>query len=182
VAPIYSEDVLYALVGENFTFPVEIKQRIEEITWKKNKDKVAEQDGQTPPVYFAPLQSRSVLKENGNLTIFNLEKSDAGAYELHYWDSLNDGYLKFILEVLDPPSEPRISHSIQGDNLVLNCTSDFQRPVTYTWNLSNDPRSHQIQEFSIPIKNIDVTTKATCFITFSQTKKSSEISLIQCIS
>ncbi|NWQ62317.1 LFA3 protein, partial [Neopipo cinnamomea] len=181
VGPIFSEDV-FGIVGENFTFPVEIKQRIEEITWKKNKDKVAEWDGQNPPIYFIPLQGRSVLNENGNLTIFNLEKSDAGGYELQYWDSVNDTYLKFILAVLDPPSEPNISYSIKDDNLVLNCTSDFQRPVTYTWKLSNDPRSHWSQEFSIPINNIDATTKAICFITFSQTEKSSEISLIQCIS
>ncbi|NWU75998.1 LFA3 protein, partial [Onychorhynchus coronatus] len=182
VAPIYSEDVLFGIVGETFTFPVEIKQRIEDIIWSKNKDKVAEQDGKNPPIYFTPLQGRSELKENGNLTIFNLEKNDTGTYELHYWGSLPAGYLKFILTVLDPPSEPEISYSIRGDNLVLNCTSDFQRPVTYNWKLSNDPRSHQSQEFSIPIKNIDATKKATCFITFSQTEKSSEISLIQCIS
>ncbi|NWS22871.1 LFA3 protein, partial [Pachyramphus minor] len=181
VAPIYSEDV-FGIVGETFTFAVEIKQRIEEIIWKKNKDKVAERDGRNPPIYFTPLQGRSVLKENGNLTIFNLEKSDAGAYELYYWDSVKDHYLQFILAVLDPPSEPKISYSIKGDNLVLNCTSDFQRPVNYTWKLSYDPESHWSQEFSIPIKNIDATKKATCFITFSQMEKSSEISLIQCIS
>ncbi|KAJ7400374.1 SLAM family member 5-like isoform X3 [Pitangus sulphuratus] len=173
---------MFGVVGETFTFPVEIKQRIEDIIWKKNKDKVAERDGQKPPTYFPPLEGRSVLKENGNLTIFSLEKSDAGTYELHYWDSGNDGYLTFNLDVLDPPSEPKISHSIKGDNLVLNCTSDFPWPVTYAWKISNDPRSHWSQEFSIPVEDIDATKKATCFITFSQTEKSSEISLIQCIS
>ncbi|NXK38922.1 LFA3 protein, partial [Piprites chloris] len=180
VAPIYSEDV-FGIVGENFTFPVEIKQTIADITWKKNKDKVAERDGKNPPIYFTPFQGRSMLKENGNLTIFNLEKSDAGAYELHYWDPANEGCINFILAVLDPPSEPKINCSIKGDNLVLNCASDFPRPVTYIWELSDDQRSLWTQEFSIPIKNIDATKKATCFITFSQTKKSSEISLIQCI-
>ncbi|XP_064500537.1 lymphocyte function-associated antigen 3 isoform X1 [Pseudopipra pipra] len=178
---IYSEDV-FGIVGENFTFPVEIKQRIEDITWNKNKDIVAEWDGQDPPTYLTHLQGRSVLKENGNLTIFNLEKSDAGTYELVYRTSGKDGCLEFILEVLDPPSEPKINYSIKGDTLVLNCTSDFQRPVNYTWKLSNDPRSHWSREFSIPIKNIDATKNATCFITFSQTERSSEISLIQCIS
>ncbi|XP_027586174.1 lymphocyte function-associated antigen 3 isoform X1 [Pipra filicauda] len=181
LALIYSKDV-FGIVGENFTFPVEIKQRIEDITWNKNKDIVAEWDGQNPPTYLTHLQGRSVLKENGNLTIFNLEKSDAGTYELVYRTSGKDGCLEFVLEVLDPPSEPKINYSIKGDNLVLNCTSDFQRPVNYAWKLSNDPHSHWSQEFSIPIKNIDATKNATCFITFSQTERSSEISLIQCIS
>ncbi|XP_027537031.1 SLAM family member 5-like [Neopelma chrysocephalum] len=182
LALIYSKDVLSGIVGENFTFPVEIKQRIEDITWKKNKDIVAEWDGQNPPTYLTLLKGRSVLKENGILTIFNLEKSDAGTYELVFRTSGKDGYLEFILEVLDPPSEPKINWTTKGDNLVLYCTSDFQRPVNYTWKLGNDQGGPQSQEFSIPLKNIDATKNATCFITFSQTKRSSEISLIQCIS
>ncbi|NXG04351.1 LFA3 protein, partial [Sakesphorus luctuosus] len=177
VAHIHSEDQLFGIVGETFTFPVEINQRIEEITWKKNKDKVAEWEGQNTPIYFTPLHNRSTLKKNGRLTISNLEKNDAGTYELHYWDSRNDYNLKFILTVLDPPSEPKINWNIEGDNLVLNCTSDFQRPLNYTWKLSNDPQSHQGQEFSIPVQNVDATKNATCFIMFSQTKKSSEVSL-----
>ncbi|NXF70989.1 CD2 protein, partial [Sclerurus mexicanus] len=177
VAHIRSEDMLIGLVGETFTFPVEIKQRIEEITWTKNKDKVAVWERQNTPTYFTSLENRSVLKDNGCLTIFGLEKNDSGTYELHYWDSRNDHYLTFVLSVLDPPSEPKISWSIEGDNLVLNCTSNFQMPLNYTWKLSNDPHSHQGQEFSIPIENVDAMKKATCSITFSQTEKSSEISL-----
>ncbi|NXA07765.1 LFA3 protein, partial [Sapayoa aenigma] len=179
VAHIYCTDV-FGIVGETFTFPVEINQKIEEITWKKNKDKVAERDGQNTPTYFTPLQDRSRLEENGCLTIFNLEKNDTGAYELHYWDSLEDHYLNFVLTVLDPPSEPKISCSIRADILVLNCTSDFPRPLNYTWKFSNNPHTYQSQEISNPIKNFDDTEKATCFIAFSQTEKSSEISLIEC--
>ncbi|XP_071416257.1 lymphocyte function-associated antigen 3 isoform X3 [Pithys albifrons albifrons] len=182
LAHIHSEDQLFGIVGETFTFPVEIKQNIEEITWKKNKDKVAEWEGQNTPIYFTPLRNRSTLKKNGHLTIYNLEKNDAGTYELHYWDSQNEYNLKFILDVLDPPSEPKINWNIEGDNLVLNCTSDFKMPLNYTWKLTNDPQSHQSQEFSIPVKNVDATKNATCFITFSQTEKSSEISLFECIS
>ncbi|NWR91746.1 CD2 protein, partial [Furnarius figulus] len=176
IAHIHSEDV-FGIVGETFTFPVEIEQRIEEITWTKDKDKVAVWESQNTPTYFTSLQNRSVLKDNGCLTIFGLEKTDSGTYKLEYWDSQKDHYLTFVLDVLDPPSEPKISWSIEGDNLVLNCTSDFQRPLNYFWKLNNDPRSHQGQEFSIPIENADVIKKATCFITFSQTEKSSEISL-----
>uniref|UniRef100_A0A8B9M1S8 LFA3 protein n=1 Tax=Accipiter nisus TaxID=211598 RepID=A0A8B9M1S8_9AVES len=75
--------------GKNFTFPVKIDQNIVEIIWTKNKDKVAEWEGQTNPIYFASLQNRSLLnKENGHLTIFNLENNDAGTYVL---DCLTSG-------------------------------------------------------------------------------------------
>ncbi|NXM69878.1 LFA3 protein, partial [Serilophus lunatus] len=180
IAHIYCKDV-FGIVGETFTFPVEINREMPEITWKKNKDKVAEREGQNTPAYFTPLQGRSMLKENGPLTIFNLEKNDAGAYELHYWDSVKDYYLNFILTVLDPPSEPKINCSIRGDSLVLNCTSDFPRTLNYSWKFSNNPHTYLSQEISIPVKNVGDTENATCFIAFSQTENSSEISLSQCI-
>ncbi|NWI61770.1 LFA3 protein, partial [Calyptomena viridis] len=178
VAHIYCKDV-FGIVGETFTFPVEINQKIAEINWKKNKDKVAEIDGQSTPIYFTPFQNRTILKENGRLTLFNLQKNDTGAYELHYWDYTNDHYLNFVLTVLDPPSEPKINCSIRGDNLVLICTSDFPRLLNYTWKFSNSPLTYKSQEISIAIKNEDIEN-ATCFIAFSQTEKSSEISLIPC--
>ncbi|NXG13546.1 LFA3 protein, partial [Grallaria varia] len=181
VAHICSEDTVFGIVGETFVFPVEITQRREEIIWKKNKDKVAEWDRQNTVTYFNALHNRSQLKEDGSLTIYKLKKDDAGAYELHYWDSVKDHYLNFVLDVLDPPSEPKINWNIKGDNLVLNCISDFQKTLNYSWKLSNDPDIYHGQEFSIPIKNVDATKKATCFVTFSQTEKTSEISLIECI-
>ncbi|NXY13559.1 LFA3 protein, partial [Atrichornis clamosus] len=177
VAYIHCEDV-FGIVGENFTFPVEIDQKIVELTWKKNKDKVAEWEGQK--TYFSPLLNRSVLMENGSLTIFDLNKSDAGAYELHYWDSVKDHYLNFKLVVLDPLPEPKISCNTSGGNLVLNCIADFQGPLSYTWKLTDDPHSYQSQELSIPLENVDPTRKAACVIKFSRTAMSSEISLIQC--
>ncbi|NWI88965.1 LFA3 protein, partial [Pitta sordida] len=179
VVHIYCKEV-FGIVGENFTFPVEINKKNTEITWKKDRNKVAERDGQNTPTYFTPLQNRSMLKENGCLTIFNLEKNDAGAYELHYWDSLKDHNLHFKLIVLDPPSEPKINCSIRGENLVLKCTSDFPRPLNYSWQFGNNQRTNQSQEYSIAIKSVGGTEKATCFIAFLHVEKSSEISVFQC--
>lgn len=87
-------------MGENFTFPVEIDRKVGEITWKKNKDKVAKWEEPNKRTYFDTLQDRSVLMENGSLTILNLELDDAGTYELHYWDFVEDHYLNFVLSVL----------------------------------------------------------------------------------
>ncbi|XP_058692509.1 lymphocyte function-associated antigen 3 isoform X2 [Poecile atricapillus] len=180
LAHIYCKDVV-GIVGENFTFPVQADQKVVETVWKKNKDKVAEWEGQNKPTYFGPLSNRSVLMENGSLTIINLEKDDAGTYELQYWDSVKDHYLNFVLVVLDSLPEPEISCNTSGDELVLNCIAHFQEPLNYAWNLSNNPRSYQNQKLSIPLENVDTTTKATCIIKFSQTERSSEISLIQCL-
>ncbi|NXD26689.1 LFA3 protein, partial [Spelaeornis formosus] len=181
IAHIYCEDVV-GIMGENFTFPVQIDQKIVETVWKKNKDKVAEREGQNKPTYFGPFRGRSVLMENGSLTIFNLKKDDAGTYELQYWDSVKDHYLNFALVVLDSLQEPKISCNTSNGKLLLNCTAHFKGSLSYTWKLSNSPHSYQNQELSIPLESVDATTKATCIIKFSQTERSSEISLIPCFS
>ncbi|NXX11448.1 LFA3 protein, partial [Podargus strigoides] len=180
VAHIHGEDV-FGIVGENFTFPVKIDQKITEILWTKI-DKVAEWEGQNQPMYFTSLRNRGLLhKENGSLTIFNLESDDAGMYKLDYIDSVKKNeVLTFKLVVLDPPSEPKISCNISDDDLVLKCTSEFQKPLNYTWKFSSIPVTYQTQEVVIPKKNVNASEKATCFIKFSQTEKSVEISLAQC--
>ncbi|NXM18665.1 LFA3 protein, partial [Ploceus nigricollis] len=180
IAHIYCKDTV-GIMGENFTFPVQIDRKIVEAIWKKNKDKVAEWEEQTQPTYFGPLCNRSVLMKDGSLTIVNLEKDDAGTYELHYWDSVKDHHLDFVLFVLDSLPEPKISCNTSDDKLVLNCTADFQGSLNYAWKLSNNPRSYQNQELSILLEKVDVTTNATCIIKFSQTERRSKISLIQCL-
>lgn len=181
LAHIYCEDV-FGIVGENFTFPVKIDQKVLEITWKKNRDKVAEWEGLNKPTYFGRLRNRSVLMENGSLTIVDLEKDDAGTYELQYWDSVKDHYLNFVLFVLDPLPEPDISCNTSDRKLTLNCTANFQGPLNYSWKLSDNPQSHEKQELSIRLEDVNTTTKATCTIKFSQMERSSEISLMQCFS
>ncbi|XP_050827801.1 uncharacterized protein LOC103827110 [Serinus canaria] len=131
------------------------------------------------PVPFAP--PGTVLTENGSLTIVNLEKDDAGPYELGYWDSVEERCLDFVLVVLDSLPKPEINCNTSDGELVLNCTANFQGSLNYTWKLSNNPHSYRNQELSIPLKNVDITTSATCIIKFSQTERSSEISLIQCL-
>ncbi|KAM4788270.1 lymphocyte function-associated antigen 3 isoform 2-T3 [Cyanocitta cristata] len=181
LAHIYCEDV-FGIVGENFTFPVKIDQKVLEITWKKNRDKVAEWEGLNKPMYFGHFRNRSVLMENGSLTIVDLEKDDAGTYELQYWDSVKDHYLNFVLFVLDPLPEPDISCNTSDRKLTLNCTANFQGPLNYSWKLSDNPQSHEKQELSIRLEDVNTTTKATCTIKFSQMERSSEISLMQCFS
>ncbi|NWU00237.1 LFA3 protein, partial [Urocynchramus pylzowi] len=185
IAHIYCKDVV-GIMGENFTFPVQIDRKIVETVWKKNKDKVAEWEEQNKPTYFGPLRNRSVLMENGSLTIVNLEKDDAGTYELVYqdvlvWDYVEDHKLDFVLVVLDSLPEPKISCNTSDDELILNCTANFQGSLNYSWKLSNNPLSYQNHELSIPLENVDITANATCIIKFSQTERSSEISLIQCL-
>ncbi|NXI46646.1 LFA3 protein, partial [Galbula dea] len=179
VAHVGCEEV-FAIVGENFTFPVKINEKIEEILWTKNKDKVAEWEGQNEPTYFTTLKNRGLLnKKTGCLTIYNLDKNDTGIYVLEYLGSAQKRY-NFSLVVLAPPSEPEISCNISGDYLALKCAADFEKPLNYTWKLSSTSITPQTQETFIAKKKVDTSKKATCFIKFSQTEKSSEISLAQC--
>ncbi|XP_059322606.1 uncharacterized protein LOC132070050 [Ammospiza nelsoni] len=176
----YQKEII-GIMGENFTFPVQIDQKIMEIVWKKNKHKVAEWEYENKPTYYGRLGSRSVLMKNGSLTIVNLEKDDAGTYELVYWNSVEEHSLNFELVVLDSLPKPEINCSTSDDELVLNCTANFQASLNYTWELSNNPHRYRNQELSVPLKNVDITSNATCIIKYSQTERSSEISLIQCL-
>ncbi|XP_068814311.1 lymphocyte function-associated antigen 3 isoform X1 [Struthio camelus] len=173
---------VFGILGENFTFPVKIDKKLMEITWKKNKDKVAESDqGQTE--YFPSFQNRVLLnEETGSLTIFNLEKKDAATYALEYLPSDEKTLiLTFILTVLDPPSAPTISCNISGDDLVLKCGTDFKEPLTYSWKFSSIADYKQHQDVVILNKwKVDASEKVACFIKVSQTEKSSEFSLAEC--
>lgn len=91
---------MFGILGENFTFPVKIDQRMEEIIWTKNKNKVAEWE-RSEVTYFDPFKKRSLLHEDGSLTIFNLENNDTGTYMINHFDSAGKSYtLTFVLEVL----------------------------------------------------------------------------------
>lgn len=83
--------------------------------------------------------------------------------------------------LLDSLPEPHITCNISGDELLLNCTAHFERSLTYAWKLNNKPHSYQYQELFIPLTHVGTTTKATCIIKFSQTERSSGISLSQCL-
>ncbi|NWI70943.1 LFA3 protein, partial [Todus mexicanus] len=180
VAHIHCEEV-YGILGENFTFPVTIDRKIQEITWKKNKDIVVEWEEQDDPTYFASLQNRGLLNTaNGRLTIYNLESSDAGTYVLGTAKTSDEFNFKLI--VLDPPREHKIRCSNSGDDLVLQCTADFQKPLIYTWKLHILARTYGTQNISIAKKNTDASEKATCSIKFSQMEKSTEILLAPCLS
>ncbi|NXY44748.1 LFA3 protein, partial [Ceuthmochares aereus] len=175
-------DEVFGIVGENFTFPVKSGRNITEIIWTKNKHKVAEWEGENEPTYYTSLRDRGLLnKKNGYLTIYNLVNSDAGTYKLIYLDFEKENYaFTFVLSVLPPPSEPEIRCNISDDGLVLICIADFLKPLDYFWKLDSTSFSNHTPETVIPKKNLDASKKAVCLIKFSQTERSSEISLSKC--
>ncbi|NXX81460.1 LFA3 protein, partial [Urocolius indicus] len=181
IAQTHSEDV-FGILGEDFTFPVKIDEKITEIIWTKNKNKVAEWEDPGGTKYFNSLLDRGFLnKENGRLTIMNLESSDAGTYVLDFFSSGNS-MKTFVLTVLDPPSEPKISCNISDGYFVLKCTADFPKTLNYTWKFSSFQNASQTQETSIPAEAVGASERATCFVRFSETEKNSEISLDECYS
>ncbi|XP_013038844.3 lymphocyte function-associated antigen 3 isoform X1 [Anser cygnoides] len=182
LAHIYCEEEVFGISGENFTFPVKSDKKINEAIWTKNKDKVAEWEGQGEPTYFNFLQGRSLLnKESGNLTIFKLKNSDNGTYtlELIFNDRRSD-FLTFRLTVLAPPSEPQIGCNLSDDNVMLTCTANFQKPLNYSWKITGIATTFSVQDVVIHKGDVDTGGKAACFIEYFEMKKSSEIALSQC--
>ncbi|NWV31221.1 LFA3 protein, partial [Grantiella picta] len=178
IAHIYCEE-MFGVVGENVTFPGKRGEKVMDIRWTKDKHKVAEWEEQNKPNYFGQYHDRSVLMDDGSLTIINLMKADTGTYELSYLHFGADHHLDFQLEVFDSFPEPKISCNTSSDNLVLDCTADFQRPLNYTWKLSNG-WSDWRQNLFISLEKVNRTMQATCIIKLAQIERSSEISLNQC--
>ncbi|NXG43241.1 LFA3 protein, partial [Psilopogon haemacephalus] len=174
-------EMQYGIEGENFTFEVKVDQHMSEIIWKKEKDRVVEWEWQDQVRYLNSLQGRAFLnKENGSLTIFNLQKNDAGTYVLEYLDSERKiKSLTHVLSVIGPFSEPEISCNITANDTKLRCTTDFHLPVSYTWEIDSMTSPSEAQEISIS-KNHNPSTRVKCSIKFSQTEKSSQINLTQC--
>lgn len=99
-----------------------------------------------------------------------------------YNQSNTEWFLVFYV-FLAPPSKPEASCNDSGDAFALKCTADFSEPLHYTWKLNSiPPIVRDIPEVFITKKDVGASTKAVCFIKFSQTERSSEISLTQCFS
>lgn len=79
----------------------------------------------------------------------------------------------------DAPSTPQINCSLSGDYLTLTCEADFQKPLDYVWKITGRKTSTG-PEVLIPKENVDTGGKATCFVTYLEIIKSSEIPLNQC--
>ncbi|XP_063999431.1 lymphocyte function-associated antigen 3 [Pogoniulus pusillus] len=172
---------LHGIEGENFTIKVNVKQPMSESIWKKDKDKVAEWQEEGSVKFYGSLEGRAFFnKENGDLTIFNLQKNDSGTYVFEYPDS--EGIIhEFLreLNVSDGFSEPEISCNTTANDNKFRCATDFHLPVNYTWKIGNMIYSIEGQEISIS-KNHDPSTEVTCSAKYSQTEKSSQINLSQC--
>ncbi|NWR45603.1 LFA3 protein, partial [Regulus satrapa] len=171
---------VFGIVGNNFTFPTQIYHKVTNIVWTKNKHKVAEWEGQNKPTYFKPLENRSVLMENGSLTIFNLTKNDAGSYALWFMDSEGDVHLTFELVVYDSLTEPKIICNASDGKLVINCTADFPGPLDCILKFGDKQQSCQ-NPLSIPVEDVGTTSSAKCIVKSSQMERSSEIFLHQCL-
>ncbi|XP_074044633.1 lymphocyte function-associated antigen 3 isoform X3 [Macrotis lagotis] len=86
---------IFGLMKSNVTLSPLKKADFKDITWKKDKDKVAEWQENSQPKYFGSFNGRAILDKNGNFTILNLMTSDESLYEL---ESLNPpgNELKFL--------------------------------------------------------------------------------------
>ncbi|NXX50167.1 LFA3 protein, partial [Tricholaema leucomelas] len=172
---------LHGIEGENFTIKLNVNQPMSESIWKKDKDKVAEWQEKGSVKFYGSLEGRAFFnEENGDLTIFNLQKNDSGTYVFEYLDSegiIND--TDFFSLLLDGFTEPAISCNTTANDNKFRCATDFHLPVNYTWKIGNMIYSSEGQEISIS-KNYDPSTEVTCSAKYSQTEKSSQINLTQC--
>ncbi|XP_075761725.1 lymphocyte function-associated antigen 3 isoform X3 [Pelodiscus sinensis] len=181
---IWSQESVFAIVGEDVTLSPKLNGPIREIIWLKKKNKVAEWEGKGLPEYFSTLSTRGELEtSSGNLTIKMLNTDDAAGYEVEFL--LDDGTASFkrkqiVLEVLERPPPPVLNCSISNDRIKILCTKNFSKDVLYSWYLDgqivNDVSSAVYESEKIP----ESSKTMECAISVSKTQIRSAISLSTC--
>lgn len=79
---VAGQSTQYGLVGETVTFRTDIKDRLDDILWKHNGNKVVQFDG-NEQIEYSQFQRRVTLDwGSADLEINQLTHSDSGQYEL----------------------------------------------------------------------------------------------------
>ncbi|XP_051848885.1 lymphocyte function-associated antigen 3 [Antechinus flavipes] len=151
-----------------------------DITWKKDKDKVADWQLDEEVKYFTPFTNRATLDfKSGNLTISNLTRSDEGAYKI---ESLNLPEGEAVnLYVLDKLSPPTLSCSFEDGKIVVSSERpEDSRFLNYKWKYAGPYVN--ISESEVQINNsVDFHESISCILSNPVSTTESELFLQSCV-
>ncbi|XP_038240359.1 lymphocyte function-associated antigen 3 isoform X3 [Dermochelys coriacea] len=177
------QESVFAIVGEEFTFSPKFIGKIQEVTWMKGRNKVAEWDySDGLPTYFSSLAGREQLDTSGNLTIKKLNLDDTAEYEAQVLADDNDQlqFTKFVLEVLDPPPPSVLNCSVTNGLIRISCVIKFSKEVHYSWYRDDIKIMHANNSVLELKENVDPSEKVFCVREVSKTKINNSISLSAC--
>ncbi|XP_074044632.1 lymphocyte function-associated antigen 3 isoform X2 [Macrotis lagotis] len=170
---------IFGLMKSNVTLSPLKKADFKDITWKKDKDKVAEWQENSQPKYFGSFNGRAILDKNGNFTILNLMTSDESLYEL---ESLNPpgNELKFLYVFRVP--KPHLSCSFDDGNITISCNesgnNDF---LSYQWKFRGTYLNHSVSKMQLRWNPEDLHQNITCITINPVSSNESTLLLKSCV-
>ncbi|XP_039316779.1 lymphocyte function-associated antigen 3 isoform X2 [Saimiri boliviensis] len=174
---------VYGIVHENVTFSVASTVPLNEILWKKQKDKVAEWENSELRA-FSPFTNRINLDlVSGDLTIFNLTSSDEDKYEM---ESPNiTGTKTFSLYVLEPLPSPRATCALTNGSIEVLCKisehyNSHPELTVYSWDCPMEQCKHNSTKVYFKLED-DLPQTIQCTASNPLVNKTSSIVLETCV-
>uniref|UniRef100_A0A3P8NUN6 Ig-like domain-containing protein n=1 Tax=Astatotilapia calliptera TaxID=8154 RepID=A0A3P8NUN6_ASTCA len=154
---VSGQSTQYGLVGETVNFRTDIRDRLDDILWKHNGNKVVQFDGKEQ-IEYSQFQKRVTLDwGSADLEINQLTHSDSGQYELDAGKESGVIRLNFELKVLDRVTKPTITCNMSdgsssdksGSEATLKCSAKTSQSLNYEWSQPGKIQPGQI--LSIPL-------------------------------
>uniref|UniRef100_A0A672FAI2 Ig-like domain-containing protein n=1 Tax=Salarias fasciatus TaxID=181472 RepID=A0A672FAI2_SALFA len=174
IAEAASDKKYFKLGGSLVLRPAQVTGDITSVSWKHNKDLVAEWvKDKVPPTFYGVLKDRAKMESTtAVLTITNMTKDNEGDYSAEINDQLQgDAHTVVFLEVVPIPEvvQRPLTCSPSEKTCTLSCHAETKgaEPVTYHWKvgekdwvkgekdkeISNTEGEEQPKTFTCRIKN-----------------------------
>uniref|UniRef100_A0A8D0DL77 Immunoglobulin subtype domain-containing protein n=1 Tax=Salvator merianae TaxID=96440 RepID=A0A8D0DL77_SALMN len=157
---------------------------LDEISFKKEGNKVAEWDPYLNYTYYSSMVNRSEIDiHSGHLTIRNLSQNDTGNYMVEVTIAGKIKVTCFVLEVLVPLEPPDLHCEVVSGTIKVNCTPTIQDlRLKYDWHYVKMEEIEHPDQLVIQRNNTNLSRNITCVITLNKLNASNFISLSTCVS
>uniref|UniRef100_A0A8C9RXK6 Ig-like domain-containing protein n=1 Tax=Scleropages formosus TaxID=113540 RepID=A0A8C9RXK6_SCLFO len=125
---------VYGLQGQEVQMDPKVTAALSSITWKKEKDKVAEWDRSLGHDYYGRCLTENqcdLHNSTGVLVMKGLKQEDEGQY---FAEINNKGPAKALqVIVLEPVSKPNMTTSCSETQCILTCVGEETKHTKYSW-------------------------------------------------
>uniref|UniRef100_A0A8C9SYI6 Ig-like domain-containing protein n=1 Tax=Scleropages formosus TaxID=113540 RepID=A0A8C9SYI6_SCLFO len=132
------QKVSHAQTSKEAELKPEVTETIRSITWKKQKDKIAEWDGSDKPEYYGRCSKDQcdLSPTTGVLVMKGLKREDEWTYSAEINGKTSQE--EFLVTVLDPVSKPIVTTSCNETQCILTCVGEETKHTKYSWKENNE--------------------------------------------
>uniref|UniRef100_A0A8D0BH71 Immunoglobulin subtype domain-containing protein n=1 Tax=Salvator merianae TaxID=96440 RepID=A0A8D0BH71_SALMN len=135
---------------------------LDEISFKKEGNKVAEWDPYLNYTYYSSMVNRSEIDiHSGHLTIRNLSQNDTGNYMVEVTIAGKIKVTCFVLEVLVPLEPPDLHCEVVSGTIKVNCTPTIQDlRLKYDWHYTSSCGSEFTYQIRLQKDTVDTEARS----------------------